>query len=204
MKKLITILLLLFSTIVIAQNNPFQYKIWVGEDQYNYLETHYVDGAVNLLNGKKIGGLINRDFTKPIITLIDGDTVTYDGREIIDFKLKDQSKVISATIDGEQKFLQELPIEEGPIKIYTYDKIIKEDKRDTGGKYFTSPIEYNRIVKIYFYKNGEYKILTSNNDVYQLIYDNQITMDYIKKLGEIELSNLNQIVHIIEFYNISN
>ena len=187
-----------------AQNKPFNYIIWVGEKQYNYLNTHYVDGTVNLLNGQKIGGLINRDFIEPTITLIDGDTVIYNGYEIIDFKLKDQSKIISVKIDGEQKFLQELPIEDGAIEIYTYDKIIKEDKNSSGRNYFTNPIEYNRIIEIYFHKNGEYIILSTKDDVIQLIDDNQITIDYIKKLGEIKLSNLNQIVHIIEFYNISN
>lgn len=204
MRKIFTILLLSISFLLYGQDEkPFQYRVWVGEKQYEYLITKFVEGDVNLSNGDHVHGLINRDLTEPIITVIDTDTTIYKTDEIVDFKLKHESKVISAKVNGKYVFLQYLPTHEGPITVYTYDQIIKEERKTSGGNFFTNPIGYDRVVEIVFEKNGQYIKLCSLFDVYELIEDNKLATDYTKKLGELKLSNLNQIIHLIEFYNMS-
>ena len=105
--RIITILLLFISSHLYGQNDkPFQYRVWVGEKQYKYLTTKFEEGEVNLSNGEFVYGLINRDLTEPIITVIDTDTTVYKTDEIVDFKLKHESKVISVKVNGEYVFLQ--------------------------------------------------------------------------------------------------
>jgi hypothetical protein len=204
MKKLITIVLLFIGIIVYSQNEPYRYRIYLGVEQYNKLQTEYVEGTVILLNGDKINGFINRDLSESKLNVIVGnDTVKYIGNEIIEFEYKSQSKIISRNIDSKYLFLQIIPIEKGKINAYTYDQILIEKGRSSGANFFSNSTEYNRVVEVYFEKNGIYTKLTSNDDVYFLIFDDNRTMEYIKELGEIELNNLDKILHIIEFYNMS-
>ena len=104
MRNFIIILFLIISNLVFAQDNV--YRIFIGESQYNVLKEQYVEGSVELINGKKIKGLINKNLTEPILKVINGDTATYNGNEIKEFKLKDQSKIISTIVNGKQMFLQ--------------------------------------------------------------------------------------------------
>ena len=185
-----------------AQDNV--YRIFIGESQYNVLKEQYVEGSVELINGKKIKGLINKNLTEPILKVINGDTATYNGNEIKEFKLKDQSKIISTIVNGKQMFLQTLPIsKEGLIKVYTYDQIIIEENKTSGSNFFTNPIEYNRVVRIYFEKNGKYIQLNSSEDVHSLVGDNQETIDYIENFSNVDINNLNGIIRIIEIYNVN-
>lgn len=204
MKKLLTfITLLLITILVFGQEKAFQYRIWIGERQYNQLSNKFEEGEVNLSNGEFVYGLINRDLIKPKITVVDLDTIVYEGDVIENFKIKGSSRVFSIKFNDENVFLQEVPIENGPIKIYTYDLILKEvQERTSGGNYVTTPIEYNKLVEIVLLKDGVYRKLKSMNDVYDLINDNSFVSEYGKnKLKNKTLSCFDCIYDVLNMYN---
>jgi len=204
MKKLTLIILLLFTVFIcFGQEKPFEYRMSMSERQYENVKNNFVEGELNLANGKFVYGLIKRDLTEPKLTVIDQDTVSYEGAEIKDFKLKDNSRVFVTNLDGKFVFLQEVPTEEGPIKIYSYDlTVIEKQKRTIGGNYTTSPIEYNRIIQIVFLKDGTYTKLKSMDDVFNLVTNNSVMELYAEnKLKNKTLSCFDCIYEVINMYN---